>query len=176
MEMCKKSISRKMFDFLLDHVTEVEREKNSLIKEYYSENVEESMDVEGFFKEYTSTIGSFLNTVKVGTGNDNDCPFVIIGSIVEVQDIDETETYQYRIVLPYSNKADMCIDCASCLSPLGKALLLKSVTQQVNIQIPTGTLHYIIKKATVPEQLISKYNKEQKINDNKRSINMGLSI
>lgn len=174
--MCKKLISRKMFDFLLDHVTEIEREKNLLVEEYYSEKVEESMDIEAFFKEYTNIIGSYLKTVKVGTDNDDTCPFVIIGSVVEVQDNDDMETYQYRIVLPYSNHADMCIDCASCTSPLGKELLLKSVAQQVNIQIPTGTLHYIIKKATVPEQLISKYDKENKINDNKRSMNTGLTI
>lgn len=149
--MCKKSIFKEMSDFLSDHIREVEKEKDLLLKEYYSENVEESMDVEDFFREYTGTISSYLDTVKAGTDNVNSCPFVVINSIVEVQDIEDMETYQYRIVLPYLKDKDMSIDCASCLSPLGKALLLKGINQQVNIQIPTGTLRYVIKKITVPE-------------------------
>jgi len=165
-----------MYEFLSDHVIEVTREKTSLIEEYYREKVEESIEVEDFFKEYTSTISSFLNTVKIGAGNNNYCPIVIIGSIVEVQDVEDMEIYQYRIVLPYSKNTDMSVDHASCLSPLGKALLLKSINQQVNVQIPTGTLRYVIKKITVQEQLISKYSKTQKLDGNKRLTNMGSTI
>lgn len=163
--MCKKSLLTELSDFLSDHIKETEKEKDLLLKEHYSENVEEGMDVEDFFREYTSAISLYLNTSKVNISNNAGCPFVIIGSIVEVQDMDDLETYQYCIVPPYSKNADMGIDNASCLSPLGKALLLKSINQQVKIEIPTGTLRYIIKKITIPDQLISKHRKLEVLND-----------
>jgi len=154
MEMFKNSTSKKISVFLYEHIKKIEREKDLLFKEHYSENVEESMEVQEFFREYIDYINNYLGNIKAGTDDINSCPFVIINSIVEVQDMEDMETYQYRIVFPYSEEKDVSIDCASCLSPLGKALLLKSIGQQVNIQIPTGTLHYVINKITIPEQIV----------------------
>lgn len=174
--MCRNKISKIMYEFLTDHMTVVEKEKSSVIEAYYKDKVEEGIDVGDFFKEYTAAINTYLNTTKIDGDGDDGCPLVIIGSTVEVEDIDEEEIYQYRILFPYSKNTDAGVDCASCLSPLGKALLLKTVNEQVSIQIPTGTLRYIIKKITMPDQMVSETNKTQKFNGNIRSTNMGLSI
>jgi transcription elongation factor GreA len=149
--MCNKIISKEMFDYLSRHIEEIEKEKETLLKEYYSENAEECMNVGDFFREYTNSINGYLNGTRIKSDCADGCPFVIIRSIVEVQDIDDMETYQYCIVPPYANAADVDIDCASCLSPLGKSLLLKRVNQQVSVQIPTGELRYVIKKITLPK-------------------------
>ncbi|MGI6776822.1 MAG: GreA/GreB family elongation factor [Acetivibrionales bacterium] len=162
--------------FLTDHIKDIEREKDLLLKEYYSDNVEESMYVVEFFREYTNTINEYLSTVKENSGSNDSCPFVIIKSIVEVQDTDDMESYQYYIVPPYWKSTDMGIDSASCLSPLGKALLFKKVNQKVNIQIPTGTLHYVIKKITIPDQIISEYSDTTKIKNNTYTNEIGLSL
>ncbi|WP_243467335.1 GreA/GreB family elongation factor [Acetivibrio straminisolvens] len=50
-------------------------------------------------------------------------------------DSEEEEKCQYRIVLPFSKQYDTSIDCASCLSPLGKSLLFKNVNDNVSVQI-----------------------------------------
>jgi transcription elongation factor GreA len=163
MEMCKESISRRMFEFLSNHIMEVERRKSILIGEYYREKAEEAMEVESFFREYARAVNQFLSTVEIGKGSDEHCPIAIIGSTVEVQDLDDPETYRYRIVYPYSKKADAKIDDASCLSPLGRALLLNRINQQVNISIPAGELRYVIKKITVHEQPVSGHKETQKL-------------
>ncbi len=147
--MCK-SITKRLFDYLLDHVAQIEKEKEALIKAYYAENVEEGMNIDDFFKDYKNTISSFLRGVEIQAEGTDHCPFVIIGSDVEVEDTTDMETYTYRIIFPYTKNPTLHVDCASCLSPLGKALLLKNVDQQVRIEVPTGTLHYKIKGVTAP--------------------------
>jgi len=155
--MRKNSLSANLLDFLSDHAKEVKKEIDFLVKEYYSENTQESLDVERFFKEYTDTVTSYINIKRTAAEGSMNCPFVIIRSIVEVQDMDDMETYQYYIVPPYSMDSYTTVNNASCLSPLGRALLLKSIDQQVKIEIPSGTLRYCVKKITIPEQLITKY-------------------
>ncbi len=158
--MCKNSLSSNLFDYLSDHVKEVKKEVNSLIKEYYSENTPESLDIERFFKEYADTLISYLSIKRTTADGSMNCPFVIIRSIVEVQDMDDMGTYRFYIVPPYSTDSFTTANNASCLSPLGRALLLKSIDQQVQVEIPSGTLRYCIKNITVPKQLISKYQNE----------------
>ncbi|OPZ93608.1 MAG: transcription elongation factor GreA [Firmicutes bacterium ADurb.Bin419] len=149
--MCKNLLSKKVYDYLTWHVDKIEKEQELLFKKLYADETLESMNFEEFFNEYLNNIKDYLNTVSVGTGGKNSCPLVIIGSIVDVYDSDDMEDYQYRIVLPYSNQQDMSIDCASCLSPLGRSLLLKKEKENVSIQIPTGELHYLVKQITIPD-------------------------
>jgi transcription elongation factor GreA len=151
MEMYKNLLSRKMYDYLTWHANEIAKEQEFLFRELYSEETQESMNFETFFKNYLTNINNYLGSVSVGIGDNCNCPFVIIGSIVDVHDSYDMEDYQYRIVLPYTKQKDTSIVCASCLSPLGKSLLFKSTNENVNIQIPTGELHYMIKKITIPE-------------------------
>lgn len=149
--MCKNLLSRKVFDYLNWHVEDIERKQEVLFKKLYADETLESMNFEEFFNNYLDSIKGYLNSVNVGAGGKSKCPFVIIDSIVDVYDSDDMEDYQYRIVLPYSNQQDAGIDCASCLSPLGRSLLLKKENENVSIQIPTGELHYTIKKITIPD-------------------------
>ncbi len=149
-------ISKKVHDYLLEHLIEVEKEKDLIVKEYYSEDAVDCMNFESFFNNYISFIKNCIKNATVTTHVADECPFVIIGSIVEVQDIDDKEIYKYCITLPFSDNKDADIDCASCLSPLGKALLLKKVKEKVNIKIPTGTLHYTIKSISLLEAVEKK--------------------
>ncbi len=149
--MCKNLLSKKVYDYLTWHVDEIEKEQELLFKKLYADETLESINFEEFFNDYLNSIKDYLSLVSIGSGGKNSCPFVIIGSIVDVYDSDDMEDYQYRIVLPYSNQQDSSIDCASCLSPLGKSLLLKKEKENVSIQIPTGELHYSIKKITIPD-------------------------
>lgn len=149
--MCKNLLSEKMFDYLSCHGKEIAREHKLLLKELYTEETQESINFEAFFKEYLSNMDSYLTTVNVIADTKDDCPFVIIGSIVEVHDLLEKEDYQYHIVLPYKQQKNTNIDNASCLSPLGKALLFKRKEEHVKIQIPAGELHYSVNKIIVPD-------------------------
>ena len=169
-------LSKKVYDYLTRHANEIAREQELLFKELYAEQTQESMNFEGFFKEYLSTINSYLSTVSVGSGGKNNCPFVIIGSIVDVHDSDDNEDYQYRIVLPYKKQPDTSIDYASCLSPLGKSLMFKSTEENINIQIPTNELHYVIKRITVPNASDGESNKLSGILSNSICIGRDINI
>ncbi len=143
-------LSREIYDYLSWHVREIEKKKELLFNEHYIEETQESINFKEFFKDYIDYINGYLGTVKGGKGGLTTCPFVIIDSIVEVFDTEEMENCRYRIVLPFVKETDSTIDCASCLSPLGKALLLKTENDEVNVQIPTGVLNYTISKITLP--------------------------
>lgn len=156
--MCKISLSKELHDYLTWHVKEIEKEQENLFKELYTEETHESKNFKAFFKEYLASLNNYLSTVSVGSKGKNSCPFVIIGSIVDVLDTDDMEEYKYRVVLPYVRQKDTSIDYASCLSPLGKSLLFKSENENIAIQIPTGELHYSIKKITIPDTSISTQN------------------
>jgi len=149
--MCKGLISREMYDYLTWHSVEIARKKELLIKELYAEETQESISFNEFFKEYLDNIDNYLSTAKVGKGGSDACPFVIIGSTVDVHDFDYDEDLQYHIVLPYEKKQGTNIDCASCLSPLGKSLLFKKLNETVKIQVPAGELHYMINNIAVPD-------------------------
>ncbi|NLP14807.1 MAG: GreA/GreB family elongation factor [Clostridium sp.] len=143
-------LSREIYDYLSWHVGEIERKKEILFNEHYVEETQECINFKAFFKDYIDYINSYLDTVKVGKGGMTTCPFVIIDSVVDVFDTEEMENCQYHIVLPFVKGTDTAIDCASCLSPLGRALLLKAENDNVNVQIPTGVLNYTIKNITLP--------------------------
>ncbi|ABN54222.1 MAG TPA: transcription elongation factor GreAB [Hungateiclostridium thermocellum] len=150
--MYNNLLSREMYNYLSWHVSEIEKERDMLLNEHYAEETKESINFQEFFKNYLDRINSYLNTVRVDKNGSEACPFVIINSIVEVFDCEEEEKCKYRIVLPFSKEYDTSIDCASCLSPLGRALLFKNVNDNVSVQIPTGMLHYTILDITLPDE------------------------
>ena len=73
-----------------------------------------------------------------------------LGSTVTIEDVDNKKTLQFTIVgsaevSPGENKI-------SNHSPVGKALLGKSVGTEVNITVPAGVFHYrIINVTASPE-------------------------
>ncbi|TYQ12827.1 UNVERIFIED_CONTAM: transcription elongation factor GreA [Acetivibrio alkalicellulosi] len=150
--MCKNIISKKVHDFLLNHIAYIEREKDMLIKQYYSEETQECINFEDFFKNYKSTIVNFLDNSTIDKNGITTCPFVLVDSIVDVYDLEDMESYSYNIVLPYKKQDESNVDSASCLSPLGKALLFKKINEKAQISIPTGVLHYRIEKISFSQK------------------------
>lgn len=144
-------LSERMFEILSAHVVNIEREKEAIIKSFYDDNAGTGMDIESFFREYTATIDSYLNSVKVKNDGMDSCPLTIIGSTVEVRDTSDLDVYSYHIVLPYAKKANRDMSYASCLSPMGRALLLKPVGSKVSIQTPADLLNYEIIRIVLPD-------------------------
>lgn len=144
-------LTKSMRDYLLEHIAEIEKVKDSVLKKHYSEDVIEGNNFESFINSYISSITNIIDESKISARAKNSCPFVIIGSIVAVHDIDEDETYNYLITAPYSTYDKVDADNASCLSPLGQALLFKEVDEKIEVNVPAGTLNYVIKDIVVPK-------------------------
>ncbi|MEN8142353.1 MAG: transcription elongation factor GreA [Thermodesulfobacteriota bacterium] len=62
---------------------------------------------------------------------------VVFGTVVSVVDLDTDEEVTYQLLGP--EEADMKNNCISVLSPLGGAMLGKSVGDDVTVKTPGGT-------------------------------------
>ncbi len=143
-------LSERMFKILSDHLAEIEEKKDGIIKSFYADNAGAGMDIETFFREYTAAIGGYLEGARVRKDAPDECPLTIIGSTVEVKDLLDQDVYSYHIVLPYAHKAIRDMSYASCLSPMGRALLLKTVGSKVSIKTPVDTFTYEVMSITLP--------------------------
>ncbi len=153
--MRKTVLSERMFKILTDHVAEIEREKESIIKGFYADSAATGMDSEIFFREYTAKIEEFLKNVRVKNDGSNSCPLSIIGSTVTVRDAEDMEVSSYQIVLPFTNKTQPIMYQASCFSPMGKALLLQEIGSKVSIMTPGGQIEYEIMDITFGSETFS---------------------
>jgi transcription elongation factor GreA len=151
MEMQQTVLSERMFEILTDHVAEIEREKEFIIKDFYADNAAAGMESEIFFRDYTARIEEFLKNVRVKKDAPDSCPLSIIGSTVEVRDTEDMEVFSYQIVLPFKNKMPPNMSQASCFSPMGKALLLQQVGSKVAVMTPGGQVEYEIMSITLDE-------------------------
>jgi transcription elongation factor GreA len=69
---------------------------------------------------------------------------VLIGAIVDLQDLDSEEKLQYTLVSEL--EADYAASKISVTSPVGKALIGLKVNEIVEIKVPAGVLRYKVIK------------------------------
>lgn len=150
MEMHNTAISEQMYEMLTAHLADIETEKEEIIRSFYADDAAAGMDIESFFREYTFTVGSYLKNVRIRKGDTGSCPMAIIGSTVEVRDTADMDTCRYHIVLPLKRKSGDYMNQASCLSPMGRALLLKTPGSRVSIKTPAGELSYEVLGISIP--------------------------
>ena len=150
--MCESVHSLELSEVLTENIHRINKEKETLFKEYFSENVEESIEFEYLVKWYIETFDNHIKKRSKEKVDKDNFPFVLLWSIVEVQDMDSMEIYKLLICPPYSKNYDNDIDCVSMMSPLGKALLLKKAEQNITVDVPQGTINYKIKRIIIPRQ------------------------
>ncbi len=149
--MRKTALSERIYKLLAEHIAEIDREKEPILKSLFSENAETAMQSEAFFREYIDRLESYLKNAVVKEDGADSCPFSIIGSIVQVRDLEDSEVLNCRIVLPYAGKSSNGVYDASCLSPMGQALLLNPVGSIVTVSTPAGQIEYEIISISVDD-------------------------
>lgn len=137
-------------EVLAENIQRINNAKETLYKEYFSDNVEESIEFEFLVKEYIEKIKKHIKKSSKETVEKDKFPFVILWSIVEAQDTDDNEMHKFFICPPYLRNNDVDLDCVSMMSPLGRALLLKNTGQEITVNVPQGTLNYKIKRIIIP--------------------------
>lgn len=147
------ALSRPVFDMLVKHLVDIEEEKEQLLKKYYPDATEEREAFEELINNYIKGIERCIYNAKVTETTKKACPFVIIGSIVEIENLDYNEIEKYQIVSPFESNSDPNVDFASYLSPMGKSLLLKKVKDKVTVETPIGRFAYIIKSIEIPGEM-----------------------
>jgi transcription elongation factor GreA len=142
--MKKRFISKSTMERIVEGVTNLEEQKSVILDKYYSESSSKRDDFERLINKYISHIETFIKSASVVEKVETDCPFVTIGSNVEVIDLEENEAYTFRIISPLVDETPVNVDCVSYLSPIGKALLLKEVNDELDIKVSSQILKYKI--------------------------------
>lgn len=141
-------ISTATFQAMVKHLAQLDEEKDVILNQYYPEVSSNRDDFQELIQSYVEHIERYLKNVsseEIETETDA-CPFVLINSEVEVEDINEKEVFRLRIVSPFHEEERMEVECASYLSPIGKALLLRKVNDEVQVKTPMQTLQYKVKR------------------------------
>ena len=75
---------------------------------------------------------------------------VVSGCYVSLEDIDSGEKIKYQLLGPY--ESDISQNKISVTSPIGKALIGKSIGSEINVQTPGGTRNFEIIDISVEEE------------------------
>lgn len=75
---------------------------------------------------------------------------VVFGCHVSLEDIDNGEKIKYQLLGPY--ESDISQNKISVTSPIGKALIGKSIGSEINVQTPGGTRNLEIIDISIEEE------------------------
>jgi len=115
-----------------------------------SENAEydAAKEAQGHCEARIAELEGKLANVRIIEDMDIPADKVYIGAIVTLEDLDSGESLQYTMVSP--EEADYETGKLSMMSPVGKGLMGKSEGQEIEVQVPAGTLRYKILKIERP--------------------------
>lgn len=131
-------------DLLRHHLEWVEQDKLEVSEKFFSRNVEEKVAYESFMSDYAFKFKSVFEAHGRSKIDDDNLPCVIISSIVSVEDLEDGERMDFKIVSPSAADSEGDAIPASYLSPMGKAMLLKSKDDTITIKTPSGVFEYRI--------------------------------
>ena len=88
-----------------------------------------------------------VNAVVVDERDTANGQQIKIGRKVTLREVSSGKKVSYTLV--DSREADPAIGKISSISPVGKALLDKVISEEVHITVPKGTLHYVVEKVEI---------------------------
>lgn len=139
----KLTLTKPAYESLLAHLVDLEEKRTRFIDQYFPEYNKQREEFEKLIEEYMSALDEVVKDVPFSDNSSNEFPFVCVNSVVEIEDVEETETYTYKLIVPESNSNDS--NCITILSPMGKALLCKKEGDTVSVDAPSGVYRYRIK-------------------------------
>ncbi len=140
--MKKIPVSKEFLQTMIQQLTDLEEQKNIILDQYYPEPTLKRTNFEKMLDNYMNHLESFIKSARVTDSNYVNCPFVVVGSHVEVIDVEENESYTLRVVSPLTDKATISSECVSYLSPIGSSLLLKKINDEFQVETPSHLSNY----------------------------------
>ena len=139
----KVTLSLTVFDHLVNHLVRIEAERDGLLDQLFPYISRERTDFEQQLDQsYAQQINRLIKNAKSRIKPRTLLPFVIVDSDVTVLDLSRQRPLKFHVIGPCpGNKASGCI---SCLSPVGRSLLLRGVDDEVSVEAPAGTFVYRI--------------------------------
>ncbi|MDW7738430.1 MAG: transcription elongation factor GreA [Bacillota bacterium] len=134
----------------LNHLRSVKRKEIAArIKEAISfgditdnSEYEDAKNEQAFIEGRIITLEKMLRRARILEKEDNDDLHIVLGSTVILKDLDLNEKQEYTLVS--TAEADPTDKKISNESPVGKAIMGRTVGEQVEIKVPAGTVKYKI--------------------------------
>ncbi|MBE3555360.1 MAG: GreA/GreB family elongation factor [Thermicanus sp.] len=135
-------VPKSIFEGLVKHLVELEKQKDELLEDFFPIPSKERDELEKLIDLYIKQVELLIQEARKSETAGSSLPFVTVGSEVELQDLSTLEVHRFRLVTPFSSDTEG--DDVSCISPVGKALLLKRVGDEVTVHAPAGVFRYKI--------------------------------
>lgn len=139
----KLKITKSAYENLLAHLVDFEERRSNIVNLYFPEYNKQRDEFEQLINNYISALDSIVKNVSFSERSENDFPFVCLNSIVEVEDIEDAEIYNYMLIEPEAANTEY--DCVTILSPMGKALLCKKKGEIITVNAPSGVYRYRVR-------------------------------
>lgn len=138
------AIAKVRLDHLEKHIEVIKDERKQTLEQYFTKSINERNDFNDFLDNYLQHIEKFVKSANNAQALDlQEVPFIFIGCNVEVEDLDTADIINYHLTDPIQERVGE--DDVSYLSPVGKALLLKKVGDEIQVKTPGGTIRYKIR-------------------------------
>lgn len=139
--MAKNRLSKSVAELLNKQLKTIEiRRKNA---SQFSDDAGKYGEIDKIIDLYENKLLDLMEKSVRIDDEDDKLPLVLIGSEVNVLDLDSGESASFQIVNTSFFELDE--NHVTFVSPIGKALLFKKVGDKVSVKIPIGVINYEIK-------------------------------
>ena len=139
-------LSKRVFDELTRHISDFEKYQDSILDDQTLVPTLERKKYQQIFGQYSEHLHHLLKTAQVNDSENLGLPFVTIGSVVELENLQNKRTNKIMVIFPLPNPPDSGkIMQTSYNSPMGQAVFLKKPGDTVKVNAPGGLFNYRIK-------------------------------
>lgn len=128
-------------ELLKHHLRWIEQDKLEVSEKLFGHNLIEKTEYEAFMDAYSKFLAQKMNAVSL---QPQDLPLVMISSTVTVEDEEDGERMDFKIISPNAFGSHGSLNLASYLSPVGKSMLLRKKSERVEVKTPQGVFYYKI--------------------------------
>lgn len=139
----KLTLTVPAYENLLAHLVNFEERRSKILNEYFPEYNQQREEFERLLNSYIKALDSVVKNVSLSDASSNDFPFVCINSEIQIEDIEESEVYNYKVISPETSYTSD--DSLTFLSPMGRALLCKKEGDVISVDTPSGVYRYRIR-------------------------------
>ncbi len=133
-------LTKTAFHSLLSNLLEIEEGMEEIFDEFLRKPSNETEELRQILAKSVTKLDNLLpHIVTVSTGA-NEFPYVVVGSEATIEDVANGERCCYKLISPLKKSTES--QEVSFLSPMGKALLLKTVNDRFQVQAPGGDYEY----------------------------------
>ncbi len=140
------NLSKKVFAELSRQVNDFKKNQNAILDNSTLVPPQERKEYQHLFTQYIDQLEHLLNNAPISDSADHHLPFVTIGSVVELENLQNKRTNKIMVTFPLPNLSNPGkMRQTSYNSPIGRALFLKNPGEKLEVNAPGGLFQYQVK-------------------------------